>query len=278
MSRLWLDFVEQIHSLHARIVATGSIPWYRGHRLERWPLKATIHRYIEELLEASGKAWTPLEKRSLLRDEYKSIFRQFRSDAWPFLEEIQRDNWGLVFTMRHIGLPTRFLDWTESFACALFFAQQDRNTNEDAAIFVLDPHVFNKESVDIEGILDLETESGTLMFDTNPWHPRWLPPKEDLQSVAVQPFLTDRRMVAQRARFVLCGDGFTPLEDEHPRGVHKFVLSSEMFHDARQFLDLVGIGPFGYFPDLEGLRMKFQQRRAEMLDAGSQHRKKSELV
>jgi len=38
------------------------------------------------------------------------------------------EDWNLLFTMQHHGVMTRLLDWTESFAVALFFAYDNWNS------------------------------------------------------------------------------------------------------------------------------------------------------
>ena len=72
------------------------------------------------------------ERITLTRDEAKSLYRNFRIEAWSLLAEHERSDWGVVFSMQHFSLPTRLLDWTESFACAVFFGQFGRQPNDTA--------------------------------------------------------------------------------------------------------------------------------------------------
>ena len=72
-------------------------------------------------------------------------------------------------------------------------------------------------------------------------------------------------MLSQRATFTVCGDSFSPLEDEYSSCVTKIVLPVSLFDDAESFIELVGIGPYSYFPDFEGLAMRFRQKdRSEL--------------
>src|SRR5262249_25038342 len=126
----------------------GSVAWYRGHRKTEWRLKSTLHRYVERFTLNFGLE-TPFsrsDQRELLRDEAKSLYRQFMREAWPLLGPAERSDWGVLFSMQYYRLPTRLLDWTENFACALFFAQQRRRPGDTAAVWVLDSQGLNEVS------------------------------------------------------------------------------------------------------------------------------------
>lgn len=91
----------------------GFDPWFRGHADTKWLLVPWVYRPDNrDVLDEDG-----------LRDE-------FRRCAWPYLTGAAReptDDWEWYFLMRHHGVPTRLLDWTESALVACYFALQDEN-------------------------------------------------------------------------------------------------------------------------------------------------------
>lgn len=74
------------------------------------------------------------------------------------------------------------------------------------------------------------------------------------RTIAVSPFFSNPRMLAQRAAFTLCGASFNSLEEQFGEGVvKKIVLPPGTNSDVNEFLQLVGINHFGYFPDIANL-------------------------
>ncbi|MGH6689713.1 MAG: FRG domain-containing protein, partial [Gammaproteobacteria bacterium] len=206
-----------------------------------------------------------------LRAQAKTRYRQFKQDAWPLLGPAERSEWGIVFTMQHYRLPTRLLDWTESFLCALFFAQQNRNPNEAAAIWVLDSEALNSVSVGVSGLVALDNNMDLTTFNALPWHPGVRPPSEELQTIAVSPVFTNARMTAQRAAFTLAGDSFLPIEEQLDRRLisegHlvKIELQPDSFAEVEDYLRIAGVRAFTYFPDLEGLALDHERNISSML-------------
>jgi FRG domain len=271
-SQPWLEIMSTALSMGDEFRSRGSVAWYRGERYAQWQLKSTIHRYAESRSEAFRLKIPPEDKKEwagYLRDEYKKVYRDFKTEAWPLLAESERSDWGIVFAMQHFSLPTRLLDWTESFACAVFFAQLSRKPDDDASIWILDPCGLNELSVVkryAHVALD-ESAEPTNVIDISLWHPRRLLTEEGLlDSIAVTPIYTNSRMVQQRARFTLMGDSVLPLDAQWAgelslRGqLHKIILPPETFGDAEEFLMAAGINAFTFFPDLQGLAMKHQAR------------------
>lgn len=267
MNREWVEILDRIHELHQQINETGNSPWYRGHGCESWFLRSSLHRHILDMLAASDNALTDQEKRQLLRDEYESLYFMFRADAWALLEAHERFEWSIVFAMQHHDIPTRLLDWSESFACALYFARLTQPAGVASAVFVLDPAALNENSIGERTLVSLDDEliaSGEI--PTQSWHPHVEPPDKDLPTIAVAPILSNRRMVAQRAAFTVSGDSFVPLDEQYPSAVHKIVIPRSLHADVDAFLALAGVDAFGYFPDLDGLARKFRSRRELMMN------------
>jgi hypothetical protein len=226
-------------------------------------LRSSLHRRIEEQFEAIGNSPTPEEKQKQLCDEYRSAFYLFRAEGLFLLDPDERDDCGILFAMQHNRVPTRLLDWTESFACALFFAQFERNENEDAVLFVLSVDELNLLTTGYEGLISVIKDPGA---KTNVPIANWLPtclrqPEQStLNTVAIAPVRTNARMSAQRATFTICGDSFLPLEEQYSSCITKILLPRSLFYDVEGFLEVVGVGPSTYFPDLEGLAMHFRAK------------------
>ena len=248
-----------------RFRAEGSVAWYRGERDLTWKLKSTLHRHTDRLTEGLAEPWNEAERIQHLRDEYKTLYRKFQTEAWPLLEAHERSDWGVVFTMQHFSLPTRLLDWSESFACAVFFAQLRRKPEDAASIWVLDPHHLNELGCGRSGVVALhEDASDPADPDTMRWHPKRMPPAEPLQTIAVSPIYTNTRMVQQRARFTQMGDSFLPLDEQFDGALvqqdrlRRIVLPPETFAAAEAFLSAAGLNAFSFFPDLQGLALKHE--------------------
>lgn len=264
------DALRQVQELDDRIRKTGSATWYRGHRRSEWKLVSTLHRYIERLTSDVADV-SAEERRDLLREEAKTLYRRFKSEAWPLLKSAERSNWGVIFAMQHYRLPTRLLDWTESFACALFFAQMHRQPGDAAAVWVLDSAGLNSVSAGIAGLVALDEHAGEGRIDVRGWHPRWVPPPHDLVTIAVSPIFTNPRMTAQRSAFTLTGDSFLPLDEEfggrlvRDGQLAKIELPPDTFDEVEDYLRVAGLRAFTYFPDLEGLALDHEVRIAATL-------------
>ena len=130
-------FCEVLAAVSAR-ASQHRLLWFRGHGDSSWELTSGLHRQFESLAATAGVREDDPKRTELMRLEYQNAYQRFVVDAWPFLSEAERTDWGVILAMQHYRHSTRFLDWTESFACALFFAQ-DRKRESDGAIFMMDP-------------------------------------------------------------------------------------------------------------------------------------------
>jgi FRG domain len=266
------DILKRVSALDMQIRQKGSTAWYRGHRRAEWKLKSALHRHIEQLVSNLEEV-REKEKVELLVEEGKTLYRRFKSDAWPLLGSRERSLWGIIFTMQHYKLPTRLLDWSSSFACALFFAQWQRERHDTASVWVLDGEALNEKSIGRRGIINLDDDAGPAIVDPTLYHPHYVQPL-DLKTVAVHPIVINQRMTAQKSMFTMSGNSFCSLEDEFDGALRRdgvietIELPPDSFDEVDDYLRLIGIRPSTYFPDLEGLGLDHQLRVAETLRDG----------
>ena len=263
MPNLLHDLLEQVREIDDSFRKRAGIAWYRGHCSTDWELESTLHRHIERL---TGRLIDPPNHRTLLRDEFRTLYRQFKSEAWPLLGPSERTEWGIVFAMQHYGFPTRLLDWTESFGCALYFAQFGRARGKAAAIWAMNPEHLNELSIQQNGIVgidDIETPSDV---HTSDWHPRYTAPQADLPTIAVSPVFSNARMTAQRSKFTLSGDSAKPLNKQlhgllvREGALVKLDIPAECYDEVDDFLRITGLRAFSFIPDMEGLLREHKAR------------------
>jgi len=198
--------------------------FFRGHSDASWKL-------------LPGVARLPPEHPRIL--ENRLIF-EFLTRAGALLRD-STPSWSNVFAMQHHGMPTRLLDWTETFGVALFFAL--REGKGDAAVWILDPYDLNQLTRAKRTILDVTAFahsyydyfiSGEQQFD---------PPV-----VALSPPSDHPRILHQRGCFTLHKDISTPLEELYGDVVTKVLIPAAARDDARMFLRSVGISEFPSSP------------------------------
>jgi hypothetical protein len=210
----------------------GGTQLFRGHAKPEWPLLPTMAR----------PRW--INQKDQQATEYNGYFG-FVTAAGNLLP-VGADAWTVAFAMQHHGLPTRLLDWTHNFGVALYFALKE--SEGDAAIWVLDPYELNASSIG----KDLLLHPTQLLADYRQcFIDRTMEP--DGNVVAIVPIRYHPRVSSQQSAFTLHADLKTPLEDLHPNCVTKIDVPSEVRSDAEDFLNLAGITEYTLFPDLDGL-------------------------
>jgi hypothetical protein len=257
----FVKILDEVNALQREIPRSGEVPWFRGHGSASWRLKSSLHRFIEDVFARAGKALPPSDMREALRSEFQTLYHTFKHDAWPLLKPDERGEWSIIFQMQHNGIPTLLLDWSESFVCALFFAFQSWQPPDNAAIFVLDPGALNLQTAGTNSQVTLDDSMAeNVRIKTNQWHPLFVAPEHDRPTLAVTPVRSSRRMLAQRSTFTLSGDSFDSLDSQYGSIIRKIVLPATIYDDVESFLELVNIGIYGYFPDLEGLQQQYRAR------------------
>ena len=109
--------------------------WFRGQPAAA---KLSPRIYRTEYVGPGREAQLDLDEPEI-RQQFQSRAIQLASGHLPEPERI----WDWYFLMQHYGAPTRLLDWTDLPLVSLYFAVTSGESNEDAAVWVLDPYWLN---------------------------------------------------------------------------------------------------------------------------------------
>jgi hypothetical protein len=157
--------------------------------------------------------------------------------------------------MRHHGVATRLLDWTEVFGVALYFAVRDATERSAPCIWLMNPYTLNERERERDLVAprylaydaedDVEWDYEDLLLES--------PGMDWKYPVALYPVQKSDRLHAQRGFFTMHGDRHETLSVLCPESVRCVPLAPSLLDDARHFLDLAGINEYLLFPDLDGL-------------------------
>jgi len=227
--------------------------WFRGLVNAEWPLITTMAR-----------------TKGALENE-RALMNRFKQNALEFLDRPPQDEWEWLFLMRHHGLPSRLLDWTESPLIGLYFAvtpvlhggasESDltRDDDKDGALWCLLPKELNRVSplyssgpLDIPMFEDESSESDFYLPDrlTEPSAPSGITPAAGIG------MRCSRRMQAQHGVFTLTHRDQTPIEQVGDRKhVWRYVVLSGKKTQIRDELNFLGITSLAVFPDLDNVAL-----------------------
>ena len=231
-SKEWSDFLNRIKEAKKQL-GNPEVLWYRGHWDKSHYLLPTLLRYTNGL------------------DKEKYLFSSFRKFADKILKR-RGSAWETLFDMQHYGIPTRLLDWTESFGISLFFAayyNQRYTKTEDAAIYLLNPIELNRISRVIE-IYRLPDQENEFNYINIYWHNK---PFSANAPIAIEPIFINDRMFAQRGVFTIHDNSIEPIENKYPHVIKKIILPNIIIKAAIEFLDLANINHYSVFPDFAGI-------------------------
>lgn len=218
---------------------------FRGQLNASWPIVSSLTRYLERFVDP--QRWASQENRA---------FRVFKRKAHYFLSDPSalQDGFRCLALMQHHGAPTRLIDLTKSPYVAAYFALE--TATSDSAVFALntpalwlDAKPKGREDLSREAIDPRVGDNLETYFFSNRYPVVW--PGE--------PWMMDRRIVAQAGTFVLPGIAGQSIEallaqyDHKDDLLIKIVLPPSIRTEAMQALYRMNITSATLFPDLDGL-------------------------
>lgn len=228
---------------------TTTLPWFRGQSDENWELFPSLYR-----LGGKGN-----QEREMIRD--------FKLKGHLKIQSPSENNLEVLFTMQHYGIPTRLLDWTESYLIALYFAVLNFKSQCNSAVWILFPwdlnevvltktKGFNSFARTIPSFNDKRLEGYSIYpnsFERKP---------DEKYPIAIRPIRTSDRIIAQKGMFTIHGHNRNSLnsiienlnnEEGTDINLIKLTIAGDSKLEILRELFVSGITHSILFPELEGI-------------------------
>jgi hypothetical protein len=198
-------------------------------------------------------------------DEYGPLV-SFSQEGGAFADIGPVNNWETYYLAQHHGIPTRLLDWTESFSAALFFALDGWDGVTSPCIWILNPSALNLAAIGWEGII----APNNFPEEIGIWLPGQIKSTEHIIKVAdeftydnrkplaIYPQKLNRRIVAQQGTFTVHGRDRACLLDyidkEIPKPdsvIARVVLDGADIDECRRDLAMLGVRRSSIYPDID---------------------------
>lgn len=241
----WQEFISRIDKARKRLGCERTGAWFRGHGDRSWQLSPTLLRATNGL------------------DREQNLYYQFISRGGPLVAS-GSSSWEILSSMRHHGVATRLLDWSESLAVAIFFATRNP---KNPCIWVTNPYKLNKKTLGHHWVLNLELDARlhydkSFVLKSEPW-PYDLP-------VAVDSPWRNNRLSAQKGYFTLHGNDSRALDLQQKDIAIPVDIPKDALVDCEQFLESSGVNEYTLFPDLDGLARWLNYRYLIMPDPAAE--------
>ncbi|OTW86280.1 hypothetical protein BK702_15640 [Bacillus thuringiensis serovar cameroun] len=247
----WYDILEEIAIFRRESKANWI--WFRGHGNEKYKLDSGLFRVLSQGKKLPLKSYLAIEQHLIVN---------FKNQSPTFVREDMID---LSFHMQHHGLKTRLLDWTDSFGTALYFAFEgwDYDNNNNACIWLLDPHALNRH---LQGNASIQTADSIRFaaedIDGGVWDLSDVLEKANVKNTfAMYPSKNNSRLLAQNGYFTVQSNSLKDLEAEleivcpeyKEKVLKKIILTPDLVESIYEYLTLNGINHFSVFNDIDGL-------------------------
>lgn len=200
------------------------------------------------------------------REKYDELepLLTFVQEGAPFAKIGSLDEWETYYLAQHHGMPTRLLDWTLSFAAALFFAFDGWDEVSTPCVWIMQPYLFNEVFIGSDSVVSPEN---------NPEVDIWLPrnitkrrkQKERQRTVydnqyplAIYPRKSGGRLHAQQGAFTVHGrdnrdlvDVLGSVSSDVGNVLARLDLSGFVRKEAFEQLATLGIRRSTVYPDID---------------------------
>lgn len=197
---------------------------------------------------------------TLREDESDSFIRYSQRSE----ERAQRTSWEVLAEMRHHGVPTRLIDWTEALSVAIFFAvrnvrellevywakDRDNQRNwfeppitEDPCVWILNPYLLSLYATGAErsSIWDFSFDEG---FD---YYENFIRGRDGQVSwpyqfpIPIYAPWKDLRIAAQQGVFTVHGTDPRPLDEQRPNKALREKIEARFDVAPKQIVDRIKI-------------------------------------
>lgn len=242
--------VEEITKLHEllrhielSLEAADGPRWFRGAGDYEHELLPSLLRHPD----VKNGSVRPLDLEARINARFSQTCPPFLSLSGP-LTEFDR-----MFIAQHYGVPTRLLDWSENPFIALYFALSTGSPDKLSCVWVLDPLLWTKESLNnpmLPRIPD-PVDNAAIRFLESLHDP--LAPRND--PIAIFANYTNARVVAQRGTFTIFGQGAIPMEKIHyaKKCLRCFYFGPSVRAELHKKILAIGYTHSVIYPDLSGL-------------------------
>lgn len=236
-------------------------PWFRGEPGDiPTPLTPMVFRSPRRELnyDNSRRVGYHFDENNLLQ----SFRRRAHLMGLPIVPDRQEtDKW--LFLARHVGLPTRLLDWSESALIGLYFALFEQHP----VVWMLNPHELNRKSAPdaLPNVFPLTwfPGEGERNIGFRNVQAAWRQGQGALDvPVALEPTNIHPRMNAQHSYFTVHGGVKKPLCDQVGRScLKKYVVTipDEDRDDALRDLRRLGVAHSTIMPEAEALAAELRR-------------------
>ena len=227
-------FLKKARAAESKIARPNEVVWYRGQANKDWKLVPGLFR-MGSSISLEDTAYREWVRRSQL------------------IEKTEDNEWHHLFNMQHYGVPTRLLDWTESFAFAVGFSLVFSNYGEHSIprIFLLNPIALNAKTTGRNRIFEIP-EDKTFSYKSTYIDGSGIMP---VGPVAVRPsnYTNNRRADNQAGVFTIHDNSGTPVDEQPVNIVTSFTIEKNEIPGARLFLKLSNVTAYRIYPDFAGL-------------------------
>jgi len=212
--------------------------WYRGHSDKTWKLCPLIFRSVPECRQ---------------KDEM-NLIKKFKQDATLLINPLPTNLYEWLFIMRHYGVPTRLLDWTESPLVGMYFTvNEDEYKDKDGILWAISPLDLNKQ-----GGRELEDPENLPSFGEDEEMSSYKPEQysqETMSEMLPIAFIAPRntpRMQSQLSVFTIYHRNKIPINEIGDKShLWRYIIPFGAKEKIKKELEALNFGKFQLFPELD---------------------------